>query len=339
MHWLLAVDRLLCVFFFSSRRRHTRLRTVTGVQTCALPLCSGCRRSARQHWLPDRAGVSLPPNQKAESVVLLTINLSLPEGILGLHGDDTKANVVCSAGRLITKTQGGSTEFAFVSPGATAAHAREGAVTVRDSLYCAQIGIETTRQPGVIPILAPFEDVAMHIVQAPGVGGVASDRSGAVQQRPRLGAVVWFLPVEVCLGTAECLAEGSGGGGARAAGIFPLGFGGKPDLPGLRQFAGGVALGGQGSAKVFRFGEVDPDHGEIITLTFRLLERECTDDSFPLSLRDLVFAHPESPGKSDFNLRLVGTVVGFGGWAAHQESARRTPAEFDAAHCALFPGF
>jgi len=26
------------IFFFSSRRRHTRLRTVTGVQTCALPI-------------------------------------------------------------------------------------------------------------------------------------------------------------------------------------------------------------------------------------------------------------------------------------------------------------
>ena len=27
-------------FFFSSRRRHTRLLTVTGVQTCALPILS-----------------------------------------------------------------------------------------------------------------------------------------------------------------------------------------------------------------------------------------------------------------------------------------------------------
>src|ERR1051325_11946421 len=27
-----------CFGFFSSRRRHTRLRTVTGVQTCALPI-------------------------------------------------------------------------------------------------------------------------------------------------------------------------------------------------------------------------------------------------------------------------------------------------------------
>src|SRR3546814_4093355 len=27
-----------CVFFFSSRRRHTRCALVTGVQTCALPI-------------------------------------------------------------------------------------------------------------------------------------------------------------------------------------------------------------------------------------------------------------------------------------------------------------
>src|SRR3546814_2833953 len=31
-------------FFFSSRRRHTRCALVTGVQTCALPICP-------QHWL------------------------------------------------------------------------------------------------------------------------------------------------------------------------------------------------------------------------------------------------------------------------------------------------
>src|SRR3546814_10366432 len=28
-------------FFFSSRRRHTRCALVTGVQTCALPICFG----------------------------------------------------------------------------------------------------------------------------------------------------------------------------------------------------------------------------------------------------------------------------------------------------------
>ena len=30
-----------CFFFFSSRRRHTRYISVTGVQTCALPICAG----------------------------------------------------------------------------------------------------------------------------------------------------------------------------------------------------------------------------------------------------------------------------------------------------------
>src|SRR3546814_7269890 len=29
----------VCVFFLSSRRRHTRCALVTGVQTCALPIC------------------------------------------------------------------------------------------------------------------------------------------------------------------------------------------------------------------------------------------------------------------------------------------------------------
>src|SRR3546814_2679205 len=30
---------ILILFFFSSRRRHTRCALVTGVQTCALPIC------------------------------------------------------------------------------------------------------------------------------------------------------------------------------------------------------------------------------------------------------------------------------------------------------------
>src|SRR3546814_8080199 len=46
-------------FFFSSRRRHTRCALVTGVQTCALPICLevNCRNSAPKvvgPWLTDR---------------------------------------------------------------------------------------------------------------------------------------------------------------------------------------------------------------------------------------------------------------------------------------------
>src|SRR3546814_9436016 len=39
----------ICVsfyFFFSSRRRHTRCALVTGVQTCALPICPQSKRDA-----------------------------------------------------------------------------------------------------------------------------------------------------------------------------------------------------------------------------------------------------------------------------------------------------
>src|SRR3546814_5417256 len=42
----------LCFFFFSSRRRHTRCALVTGVQTCALPICSF------EGYLRDLGGVS-----------------------------------------------------------------------------------------------------------------------------------------------------------------------------------------------------------------------------------------------------------------------------------------
>src|SRR3546814_5468693 len=52
------------VFFFSSRRRHTRCALVTGVQTCALPISDGravlvpvCRRVELGAVLVGRQGV------------------------------------------------------------------------------------------------------------------------------------------------------------------------------------------------------------------------------------------------------------------------------------------
>src|SRR3546814_2697790 len=38
---VLSAISVLSSFFFSSRRRHTRCALVTGVQTCALPICIG----------------------------------------------------------------------------------------------------------------------------------------------------------------------------------------------------------------------------------------------------------------------------------------------------------
>src|SRR3546814_975082 len=52
---------LLCyIFFFSSRRRHTRCALVTGVQTCALPISIAARlSSASAHT--DRATTGVLP--------------------------------------------------------------------------------------------------------------------------------------------------------------------------------------------------------------------------------------------------------------------------------------
>src|SRR3546814_7146278 len=42
----------LLFFFFSSRRRHTRCALVTGVQTCALPICLGIEIELVGHFDP-----------------------------------------------------------------------------------------------------------------------------------------------------------------------------------------------------------------------------------------------------------------------------------------------
>src|SRR3546814_3185755 len=68
---------LLYVFFFSSRRRHTRCALVTGVQTCALPICpryeailgyaTGERDPGYDAWERD-----LHPDDRARVLELLT---------------------------------------------------------------------------------------------------------------------------------------------------------------------------------------------------------------------------------------------------------------------------
>src|SRR3546814_3947525 len=46
---------MCCFFFFSSRRRHTRCALVTGVQTCALPICEIAHRSCIGEARPGEA--------------------------------------------------------------------------------------------------------------------------------------------------------------------------------------------------------------------------------------------------------------------------------------------
>src|SRR3546814_11115743 len=63
---------MFCWFFFSRRRRHTRCALVTGVQTCALPICpataatSGRNRPAPARGSGDR-WASLSPRHALEA--------------------------------------------------------------------------------------------------------------------------------------------------------------------------------------------------------------------------------------------------------------------------------
>src|SRR3546814_5917022 len=46
---------MLFIFFFSSRRRHTRCALVTGVQTCALPICMSKHLPVTAEQIADQA--------------------------------------------------------------------------------------------------------------------------------------------------------------------------------------------------------------------------------------------------------------------------------------------
>src|SRR3546814_9437115 len=50
--WVQCVVHMLVLFFFSSRRRHTRCALVTGVQTCALPICASGKTSMAAMTIP-----------------------------------------------------------------------------------------------------------------------------------------------------------------------------------------------------------------------------------------------------------------------------------------------
>src|SRR3546814_8255545 len=97
---------LFCIFFFSSRRRHTRCALVTGVQTCALPIYGGgkttadkCFRTVNREGKPffskDRDKVL------AEVVAILRADLDpriLPVENLRTKAESASQEVACRHG-------------------------------------------------------------------------------------------------------------------------------------------------------------------------------------------------------------------------------------------------
>src|SRR3546814_8724682 len=75
---------VLCDFFFSSRRRHTRCALVTGVQTCALPICAGP---------PDHLSICAMPHRPFPSSAMST---QLPIGSSLALWPQSKSGIVPS---------------------------------------------------------------------------------------------------------------------------------------------------------------------------------------------------------------------------------------------------
>ena len=190
------------------------------------------------------------------------------------------------------------------------------------------------------PVATPFEGVAVHVVQAPGIGGIAADFGGAAEGRSGFGAIV-RLAFEVRLFAAEFVAERSGGGGAGAAGVFPLGFGGEAEFPIAGDLIGIARELGEFAAERFGFGEVDVADGEVVAGRKFCGERagKRAHDLFPEALSGFEFGHPKTFGECDLDLVFTGATLWFGGWTAHGEGAGRTPAEGNIEDVGLGAGF
>src|SRR3546814_8240995 len=66
------------IFFFSSRRRHTRCALVTGVQTCALPISVTVRMLAEALKLENDARMRFVDASRQQDVATVTPRPRLP---------------------------------------------------------------------------------------------------------------------------------------------------------------------------------------------------------------------------------------------------------------------
>src|SRR3546814_3712865 len=87
---------VLFFFFFSSRRRHTRCALVTGVQTCALPICDPQKYRNADELKAARENDPLARFRKSVTAAKL-----LDEAELDAIDADVKQSVVDSAERAL----------------------------------------------------------------------------------------------------------------------------------------------------------------------------------------------------------------------------------------------
>src|SRR3546814_9066425 len=80
---------LFFVFFFSSRRRHTRCALVTGVQTCALPISAVLKRPANRSVVKDMSPMNIHEYQAKE--LLAKFGVPVPAGYAALSVEEAVA--------------------------------------------------------------------------------------------------------------------------------------------------------------------------------------------------------------------------------------------------------
>src|SRR3546814_6640261 len=73
------------LFFFSSRRRHTRCALVTGVQTCALPICTRLVACSHVSWVSGQVA-DVPALVASGAPVLLDGAQALGAMAVDVHG-------------------------------------------------------------------------------------------------------------------------------------------------------------------------------------------------------------------------------------------------------------
>jgi len=147
----------------------------------------------------------------------------------------------------------GPAERGPLDPCAAAPDARGAAVAVTSAAHGVEIGIGAARQLRVIVVPTPLPHASVHVVDVPGIRGVAADLLGmAVRSNP----AVIRLYADGSQLLAQRIAEGGHRAGAGAAGVLPLHLGRERERPVRRQRARAVSRLGQTRTERLGFGEL-----------------------------------------------------------------------------------
>src|SRR3546814_8086984 len=91
--YLWCVGACVLMVFFSSRRRHTRCALVTGVQTCALPICRTAAARHRQGTRRRPFGAGRDGGGKARAALRADRRRNRDGGLAGALASDRKSVV------------------------------------------------------------------------------------------------------------------------------------------------------------------------------------------------------------------------------------------------------